>query len=110
MTRSRTCVILESPFAGDVERNRAYLQRCIRDSIERGEAPFASHQMYTNALDDNNTIERALGLACGLAWLEKADLMVVYNDYGISPGMAFAIRAAKGFVVDIEYRKIGPNP
>ena len=36
-------VILESPYAGDVEANVEYARACVRDSLSRGEAPIASH-------------------------------------------------------------------
>lgn len=33
-------VVLESPYAGDVEKNVAYARLALRDSIQRGEAPW----------------------------------------------------------------------
>ena len=39
-------VLLESPYAGYVERNLAYARACMRDCLLRGEAPFASHLLY----------------------------------------------------------------
>ena len=47
-------VIIESPYAGDIEKNVAYARDCVRDSLMRGEAPYASHLLYTqpNILDD----------------------------------------------------------
>lgn len=47
-------VIVESPYAGDIERNVAYARACIADCLKRGEAPFASHLLYTQpgVLDD----------------------------------------------------------
>ena len=36
-------VIVESPYAGDVEANEEYARQCVRDSLMRGEAPIASH-------------------------------------------------------------------
>lgn len=39
-------VLLESPYAGYVERNLAYARACARDCLLRGEAPFASHLLY----------------------------------------------------------------
>lgn len=65
-------VIIESPYKGrnweDLERNERYLQACIRDCINRGESPYASHQMLTRALDDKNPVERHVGIKAGLAW------------------------------------------
>lgn len=101
-------VIIESPYAGDIERNRQYLTRCIRDSIDRGEAPFASHGFYTlpGILDDSNPLERELGIAMGYTWSEIADIIAIYIDHGISGGMRAAIdrATAKGYAV--EYRRL----
>lgn len=103
-------VIIESPYAGDVARNKAYLQRCIRDCIARGESPYASHQMLTDALDDTNPAEREQGIKAGFAWRAMSLYTVVYIDYGTSRGMQCGIEAAHEIQHPIEYRKIGTNP
>jgi hypothetical protein len=90
-----TPVQLESPYAGHVHRNKAYLQLCIRDCFERGEAPFASHQLYVDALDDDIAIERKQGIEAGLIWGKFAERTVVYTDFGISSGMKHGILAAE---------------
>ena len=43
-------VIIESPYMGDVQRNIAYAQQCMGDSLKRGEAQFASHLLYTQTV------------------------------------------------------------
>lgn len=100
-------VIIESPYAGDVERNRTYLQAAIIDSLNRFEAPFASHGFYTHFLDDTNKDERAIGMKAGFAWGEVADLIAVYTDLGISPGMEIGITRAKVLGIPIEMRTLG---
>lgn len=102
----RRLVIVESPYAGDVERNIAYARACVRDSLRRGEAPIASHLLYTQdgVLDDGRPEERVLGIAAGLSWLRVADASVVYSDLGVSPGMAKGIAAALAAGVKIERR------
>ncbi len=68
MTRARLPnlkrVILESPYAGDIERNIAYARAAVNDSLIHGEAPIASHLLYTQdgVLDDNIKSELSL---CG---------------------------------------------
>lgn len=101
-------VIIESPFAGEVERNIKYAKECMADSLKRGEAPFASHLLYTQEgiLDDLNIEERTLGINAGFAWGEVADCVVVYEDYGISGGMALGIERAREQGLPIDYRKI----
>lgn len=101
-------VIVESPFAGDVERNLIYARMAIADCFRRGEAPFASHLLYTQegVLDDLIPEERALGINAGLEWGLCADATVVYVDRGISRGMSYGIQAALSAGRPVEYRKI----
>lgn len=101
-------VILESPFAGDVTQNVDYAQRAMHDCLLRGEAPFASHLLYTqpNVLDDAVPGERALGIEAGLCWGAKADATVVYMDRGISNGMRLGIERAEREGRTVEYRTL----
>jgi hypothetical protein len=102
-------VILESPYAGDVDANVVYARRCLRDSLRRGEAPIASHLLYTqpDVLDDTIPAERQEGIDAGLAWRRVAEASVVYTDRGISPGMRHGIAAAEEPGIPVEYRSIG---
>lgn len=99
-------VILESPYAGDVERNVAYAKACMRDCLARGEAPFASHLLYTQVLDDTKPEERTLGLLLAAAWGPKADATVVYVDLGVSHGMKLGIYGAERDGIPVEYRTL----
>ncbi|MBF4459498.1 hypothetical protein ITJ67_12165 [Pseudoclavibacter sp. VKM Ac-2867] len=103
-------VVLESPYAGDVEANLIYARACVADSLARGEAPIASHLLYTQpgVLDDSDPAERALGIAAGQAWIGVASKLVVYTDLGISSGMEAGIAAARSWAheVLIEYRTL----
>lgn len=101
-------VILESPYAGDIETNLTYARKCMADCFKRNEAPFASHLIYTQEgiLDDTVYKDRMLGIEAGLLWGAKADYTVVYTDLGISDGMMLGIRNAKMAGRKIEYRTI----
>lgn len=101
-------VILESPYAGDVEANVRYARACLRDSLMRGEAPIASHLLYTQegVLNDDDAAERQQGIDAGLAWGCLAQASVVYVDLGVSAGMRYGIAAAERAGVPIEYRSI----
>ena len=108
-TNRKRLVILESPYAGDIERNVAYARACLRDSLMRGEAPIASHLLYTQpgVLDDNLPDERILGIDAGLSWRFVAEASVVYTDLGMSKGMSYGIQRARDAGKVIEYRTIG---
>lgn len=101
-------VVIESPYAGDTAVNLGYLAECLKDSINRGEAPFASHAIYPLCLDDNVREERIKGIVCGYQWMVAADLVAVYTDLGISPGMKAGISRATDLGKPIEYRKLNP--
>jgi hypothetical protein len=99
-------VYLESPYAGFVDTNKAYLKDCMLDSLARGEAPFASHEMYTRVLVDELPEERKAGMEAGFAWAANADVTVVYYDLGISGGMREGISRAARAGRPIEWRSL----
>lgn len=82
-------VVIESPFAGSVEKNVEYAKRAVRDSICRGEAPIASHLLLAahGICNDDVAYERARGIDAGLSWHSAADVIAFYVDLGMSPGM-----------------------
>lgn len=112
-------VVIESPYgtkadgtrctAEEVARNLRYLDRCIRDSLALGEAPYASHGFFTSEgrLDDNDPQQRKLGITAGLAWGAAAELVAVYTDHGITAGMRQGIDRHQSNFTKIEYRTIG---
>lgn len=103
-------VIIESPWQGGTSEARVYLRRCIYDCIMRGETPYASHRMLTDALSDVDPKTREIGLNAGLEWRQASHATVVYEDYGHTAGMRIGIAHAESQHGPIEYRKIGQNP
>jgi hypothetical protein len=106
--QSPKLVILESPYAGNIVGNVRYARAAVKDSLMRGEAPIASHLLYTqpNILDDDIPEERQMGIDAGLAWRTVAEATVVYTDFGISRGMKFGIDKAIASGKTIEYRSL----
>ncbi len=104
-------VVLESPYAGEVVRNILYARRCMFHSLHIGEAPIASHLLYTQPgiLNDDIAIERRLGMEAGWAWYRVAEACVVYMDYGMSNGMTQGISMAKQLGIPVILREIGEN-
>lgn len=105
-------VILESPYKAatpeGLELNLRYARLAMRDALLRGEAPYASHLLYTQpgVLDDALDLERRLGIEAGLAWGLKADATVVYTDLGVSEGMLMGIQRAMRVGRPVEDRKL----
>jgi hypothetical protein len=105
-------VCIESPYAGDIEANLTYARACMADSLRRGEAPIASHLLYTQPgiLDDTVPTERLQGIHAGFAWNQHAEATVVYLDRGISKGMCYGIEAAQQAGRPVEYRSLEGAP
>lgn len=101
-------VWIESPYAGDIAANVEYARACVRDCLKRGEAPIASHLLFTQPgiLRDEIPDERRLGMEAGFAWNAHAEACVVYTDRGISRGMRAGMDVAEQFGVPIEERKL----
>lgn len=103
-------VIIESPYAGEVDANVAYARAAMRDSLNRGEAPIASHLLYTQPgiLRDDHPEERQWGIDAGLAWREAAELAAFYVDRGWSSGMLAAREVYEREGKPFELRWIAP--
>jgi len=109
-------VLVESPYRGkdyrSLELNLKYGRACLRDCFLRGEAPFASHLLYTqeNVLDDKNLENRKLGIEAGWAWGRKADLSAVYIDlidnWNNYEGIAKGVDIAEKLRRPVEFRNL----
>lgn len=102
-------VIIESPYSGHVERNVNYARSCLFDSLWRGEAPMASHLLYTQVLDDLRPAQRVVGMEAGWQWIAKADYVAAYMDLGMSRGMEDGIKRALALNIPVVERLIGFN-
>jgi len=113
-------VIIESPFkVNDYYSeftHRAYLERCLRDAVLRGETPYASHKMLPDAFDDASVKERETGMRAGLSMsrdmaVKMGATPVFCVDYGQGgTGMKRAREFYQDHYVDIVERRIGMNP
>jgi hypothetical protein len=101
-------VVIESPYSGDVTANEMYLRACMRNCIMRGEAPYASHGLYTQTgvLNDADPEERKLGMRCGFEFYRVAECCAIYVDEGISGGMVEGIQQAMKRGVPLHYRAL----
>jgi hypothetical protein len=109
-------VIIESPYAAATEdgilANVRYARSALHHALMRGEAPFASHLLYTQegVLRDAIKTERRRGILAGHAWFSKADLICFYTDLGWTPGMLEGLRNALSDKKRISVRAIFGRP
>lgn len=113
MVQVVTPVILESPYGSIddavVALNTEYARACMRDCLTRGEAPYASHLLYTQpgVLDDRDRDDRDMGISAGFAWRSLARKTVVYVDRGVSRGMELGIDHARQAGHEVAERRLG---
>ena len=109
-------VIIESPFAGDTEEeaalNEEYLNAALAHSLALGEAPFASHGLYTRkgVLDDAIPEERRKGIDAGFEWRAVAEKTVFYGDRGITKGMVEGLEHSVEIGVPVVFRSLDATP
>lgn len=103
----RRVVAIESPYKGQVDENTRFARLAMLDSITRGEAPFLGHLLYTQVLSDASPTERELGIRCHLAYVQRSEAVVIYEDFGVSEGMARAAELAQSLGIPVETRRIG---
>lgn len=99
-------VIVESPFAGDMEANRQYAIDACLDCLRRGEVPYASHLFFPQFLDELTPTEREQGLTAGYAMWKAATKVVFYVDRGMSAGMSRALTRADQVFLPREFRTL----
>lgn len=99
-------VIVESPFAGDIEGNRQYAIEACLDCFRRSEIPFASHLIYPQMLDELEQSQRNLGIHAGYAFWKVASKIVFYIDRGMSSGMQVAKERAIFMNIPYEERRL----
>ena len=112
-------VLIESPYRGrgysSLDLNLRYARACMRDSILRGESPFASHLLYTQEgiLDDKKPEERNRGMRAGWDWGEHAVLSATYidliDDWEHFVGIAQGVVRARHVNRPVEFRNLSAD-
>jgi len=105
-------VIIESPYAGNIELNELYGEICMHDClVNYNESPYASHLLYTreNVLRDDHPEERKLGIEAGFYWRDVAEKTVFYTDLGMTDGMKLGIEDCKKKGKEYEERTLPVN-
>ena len=95
-------VYICSPFSGDVALNAENARMYCKYAVSKGVMPIAPHLLFPQFLDDNCPVEREMGLAFGLALLEKTDELWVFGVH-ISEGMRREIEKATADCILVFY-------
>ena len=102
-------VIVESPYAGNIQLNEIYGEFCLHDClVNHNESPYASHLLYTRkyVLRDEVPTDRKLGIEAGFEWRNVSELTVFYTDLGMTKGMVLGIEDCSKKDRKYEVRKL----
>ncbi|RHA11438.1 hypothetical protein DW949_08745 [Megasphaera sp. AM44-1BH] len=94
MKTYRPLVYVCSPYSGDTLKNTENARRYSRFAFEQGRIPIAPHLLFTQFLDDDNPMEREMGMHFGNVLMSLCREVWVFGDI-ISPGMDAEIRRAR---------------
>lgn len=95
-------VYIASPLRGDMKKNIENAKRYSRFAIKKNTVPMCPHIYFTQFLNDDNEVERRIGLILRLQMLKRCKEMWVFGDI-ISEGMANEIRIAEKRNIPVRY-------
>ena len=90
----RPIVYICSPFSGNVDENVENTRRYCRFAVDNGCIPIDPHLLFPQFLNDNDMIEREMGIHFGNVLMSHCAEVWVFGEY-ISSGMGAEIDRAK---------------
>ena len=90
---SHPLIFICSPYRGDVETNARNARRYCRFALQQNGIPFAPHLLFTQFLNDDDPIERRVGLHLGVEMLKRCDELWAFGQP--TEGMAQEIQQAE---------------
>ena len=79
-------VYIASPYRGDRQQNEAFAKMAVSYAIQQEVVPIAPHLLYPQVLDDDDPIERAIGIVLAKSLLIVCDELWLCGDR-ITEGM-----------------------
>jgi hypothetical protein len=88
------CSPLRNSDQAEATANVDYARNACLTLARCGLNPVAPHLLYPQYLNDNDEVERKLGLALARDLLKRCDEIHVFTGRGVSEGMAAEIKLA----------------
>lgn len=99
VSQTRMPVVICSPFRSSHPVLRMmyaeYRDEAIKHSLAQGWVPIAPHAYFPRYLDDNDEASREIGMTCSKSLIMEFRQLHVYDQLGITAGMAEEMAFAK---------------
>jgi len=86
-----TKIFISSRLRGNIQANTETAKELAKTAFEMGYIPIMPHLYFPLFLDDKSAEKRGAGIVAGLFLMKDCDQLVIYDDDGISDGMAIEI-------------------
>ena len=83
------------PWRGNIIYPSRTKKICRDMALNTNDTPLSTGLFINQFLDDDKELEREIGINLGLRLLKMCDEVYVYEQYGISEGMAIELKMAK---------------
>lgn len=100
--RYRNLIFVCSPLSGDVARNIRRARGFARFTLDQGAVPVVPHLLYPQLLDDEDPVQREIGVRCGLSLLRGCEELWAFGDRA-TPGMAREITIARKYGIPVHF-------
>jgi len=94
MVTAYICSPYRAKTDAQLDNHIDYAQQLTSLALAAGIAPITPHLYLTQVTDDNIPEQRENGLRAGRALLEKCDVVIIGNLYGVSEGMQAELELA----------------
>lgn len=75
---------------------------CFHLATKSDIIPMSTGILFNSFLDDNDSIQRRVGIEAGLEVMKKCDVIYAYTKHGISDGMKEELAKAEELNIPIE--------
>jgi len=98
MKRVFICSPYNAKTDEELQANLVYARELCHVAIKNDCAPFAPHLIYTQFLDDNDPVERSMGVRAGCIFMESCQELWIGVARGLSESMKLEIGYAAKFL------------
>lgn len=93
-TAENKLVYICSPYRGETERNLAYARVLTRFALKNSFVPVTPHLYLTQVLDEEDRMQRKMGMDAGKELLKHCGYILAGDRYGFTEGMFEEIHLA----------------